>query len=136
MIVRVLGFGKDDPADSNVDPNAHISMKQTVTAIAGSGYIINMGDSANNPTTATMLPNGSSTHDTLSMESKVTPKEFSKTEKIKCMCKYCIMAWYCDLCVHSGMLGVYVPPSFSLRVDYPLGSLWDKHHVGATIRAI
>jgi hypothetical protein len=45
------------------------------------------------------------------------------------------MPWYHDLCVHGSMWGLYVPPSVSLQVDYPMGSLWVKRHVGATVHA-
>jgi hypothetical protein len=135
MIVRVLGFGKDDPAESKVDPNAHLSMKQNVTALTGSGRIVIMGNSANKPTIDTTLPDGSSPREIFSMEAKCAPKEFLKPDTIKCLGKYCPMPWYRDRCVHGSMWGVYIPPSFSLQVDYPTGSLWDKRHVGATIHA-
>jgi hypothetical protein len=115
MIVRALGFGKDDPAESKVDPNAHLSMKQNVTALTGSGRIVIMGN--NKPTTGTTLPDGSPPREIFSMEAKCTPKEFLKPDTIKCLGKYCLMPWYRDLCVHGSMWGVYTPPSFSLQVD-------------------
>jgi hypothetical protein len=59
MIVRVLGFGKDHPTDSTIDPHAHLSTKQNVTAITGSGRIVIMGDGATKATFATALPDGS-----------------------------------------------------------------------------
>jgi hypothetical protein len=133
MIVRVLGFGKDDPADSKLD--FHLSKRQDVTALTGSGRIVIMGDSANKPTLVTTLTDGSSPWEIFSMEAKINPKEFLKTDTIKCLGKYCLMPWYRDLCAHDSMWGLYVPPSFSLQVDYPMGYLWDKRHVGATVHA-
>jgi hypothetical protein len=97
MVVRVLGFGKDDPTDSNIDPHAHLSMKQNFMALAGSGRIVIMGDGANNPTFATALPDGSSPPDIFSMEEKIIPNEFLKTDTIKCLGKYLLMHWYRDL---------------------------------------
>jgi hypothetical protein len=67
------------------------------------------------------------------MEAKVNPKEFLKTDIIKCLGKYCLLPWYRDLCVHGGMWGFYAPPSFSLQVDYPMGSLCTERHVGSTL---
>jgi hypothetical protein len=43
MIVCFHGFGKDDPTDSKVDPNAHLALQQNVTALTGSGYVVIMG---------------------------------------------------------------------------------------------
>jgi hypothetical protein len=135
MIVHVLRCGEDDPAESKIDLHARLSMKQNVTALTGSGRIVIMGDSANMPTFVATLPDGSSPHDIFSMEAKINPKEFLKPDTIKCLGKYCMMPWYRDLCVYGGVWGVYIPPSFSLQVDYPMGSLWDKRHVGATVHA-
>jgi hypothetical protein len=135
IIVRVLGFGKDDPDESKVDPNAHLSMKQNVMALTGSERIVIMGNSASKLTTDTTLPDGYSPREILSMEAKCSPKEFLKPDTIKCLGKYCLMPWYRDLCVHGSMWGVYIPPSFSLQVNYPMRSLWEKRHVGATIHA-
>jgi hypothetical protein len=59
MIVHVVGFGKDDPADSKIDPHAHLSMKQNATALTGSGCIFIMGDGDNKTIFATALPDGS-----------------------------------------------------------------------------
>jgi hypothetical protein len=115
MIARVLGFGKDDPVDSKLD--VHLSKRQDVTVLTGSGRIVIMGDSANKPTLVTPLPDGSSPREIFSMEAKINPKEFLKTDTIKCLGKYCLMPWYRDLCVAGSMWGLYVPPSFSLQVD-------------------
>jgi hypothetical protein len=133
MIVHVLGFGNDDPTDTKIYPHAHLSMKKNVMALTSSGRIVIMGDGANKPTFATALLNGSFPRDIFSMESKVNPNEFLKTGTIKCLGKYCMMHWYRDVCIHSGIWGVYVPQSFYLQVDYPMVSLWDKHHIGANI---
>jgi hypothetical protein len=135
MIVRVLGFGNDDPADSKVEPHSDLSLKQNVMSLTGSGRIVIMGDSANKHTLAMILPSSSSPREVFSMEAKVNPKEFLKTDTIKCLEKYFIIPCYRDLCIHGGMWGVYIPPSFSLKVDYPMGSLWYKRHFGATVHA-
>jgi hypothetical protein len=42
MIVCVHGFGKDDPMDSKVDPNAYLALQHNVTALTGSGCVIIM----------------------------------------------------------------------------------------------
>jgi hypothetical protein len=84
MIACVIRFGKDYPTDSNIDPYAHLSMKQNVTALTGSGRIVIMGYGANKPIFTAALPDGSSPRVILSMEEKVKPKEFLKTDTIKC----------------------------------------------------
>jgi hypothetical protein len=94
MIVRVIGFGKDDPADSKVDPHGHLSMKQNSMALTSSGRIVIMGDSANKPILATTLPDESSPRKIFSMEAEVNPKEFLKTDTINRLVKFCIMPWY------------------------------------------
>jgi hypothetical protein len=45
------------------------------------------------------------------------------------------MEWYYSFGVHGSMWGVYVPPGFSLAKDKPMGTLWDKRLVGATVHA-
>jgi hypothetical protein len=97
MIVRVLGFGKDDPAESKIDPHAHLWMKQNITTLTSSGRVVIMGDDTNEPTLVTALPDGSSPREIFSMEAKVNPNEFLRTDTIKCLRKYCLMPWYRDL---------------------------------------
>jgi hypothetical protein len=80
MIVRVLGFGKDDPADSKLD--VHLSKRQDVTALAGSGRIAIMGDSANKPTLVTTLPDGSSPREIFSMKRRLTTRSSSRLTRL------------------------------------------------------
>jgi hypothetical protein len=55
MIIRVHGFGKDDPMDSKVDPNAHLALRQNVPMLTGSGRVVVMGYNDKSSTNATTL---------------------------------------------------------------------------------
>jgi hypothetical protein len=98
-------------------------MKQNGSDLIGSGRIVIMGDVINKSIFATALPDGSSPREIFSMEAKIDPNEFLKTDTIKCLGKYCLMPWCHDLCIHGGMWGVYAPPSLYLHVYYHMGSL-------------
>jgi hypothetical protein len=135
MIVRVNIFGKDDPADSKLDPNAHLALQQNVTALTGSGRVGVMGDRDKSSTNATTLPGGTTPEEIFSMQAQLNSKEFLKLYTLKCAAKLHLVSWYRDMCVHGSMWGVIVPPSFSLKSDYPMGLLWDKRFLGATVHA-
>jgi hypothetical protein len=50
MIFRVVGFGKDDPHGSILNPASHLNMRETVTALTGSGIISILGNTQYVPT--------------------------------------------------------------------------------------
>jgi hypothetical protein len=56
MIIRVHGFGKDDPTESRVDPTSHLSLYQNATALTGYGRIVVLGDHQHKPTAMVSLP--------------------------------------------------------------------------------
>jgi hypothetical protein len=69
------------------------------------------------------------------MQSKLNSKEFLKVDTLKCAAKSHLMAWYHDICDHGGMWGVFIPTSFSIQSEYPMGLIWDKRYLGATVHA-
>jgi hypothetical protein len=50
IVVRAIGFGKDDPAGSLLNPMGCLNMKQNVTALTGSGMILIIGNASYVPT--------------------------------------------------------------------------------------
>jgi hypothetical protein len=50
IVVRAIGFGKDDPAGSLLNPMGRLNMKQNVTALTGSGMISIIGNASYVPT--------------------------------------------------------------------------------------
>jgi hypothetical protein len=50
IIVRAIGFGKDDPAGSLLNPVGRLNMKQNVTALTDSGMISIIGNASYVPT--------------------------------------------------------------------------------------
>jgi hypothetical protein len=70
MIIRVHGFGKDYPTESNVDPTSHLILCQNVTVLTESGCVIVLCDHQNKPTTTTSLLDDTAPIDILSMEVK------------------------------------------------------------------
>jgi hypothetical protein len=94
-----------------------------------------MGNHDKTPTNATKLPDVMAPADMFSMQAKLNSKDFLKLDTLKCAVKSDLMAWYRDICVHGSMWGVFIPPSLSLQSDYPMGSLWDKWYLGATVHA-
>jgi hypothetical protein len=50
IVVRAIGFGKDDPAGSLLNPMGHLNMKQNITALTGSGMISIIGNTSYVPT--------------------------------------------------------------------------------------
>jgi hypothetical protein len=131
MIVRVHGFGKDDPTDSNVNQNAHLALQQNITVLKGSGCVVVMGDHDKSPTNATMLPDGMAPAEIFYMQVKLNSKELLKVDTLMCAVKSHLMAWYPDICVHWSMWGVFTPTSFLLQSNL-MGSLWHKRYIGAT----
>jgi hypothetical protein len=110
MIVRVHGFGKDDPTKLKMDPKGHLALRQDVTALTGSGRVVVMGENDKTPTNATSLPDGTPPVEVFSMQAKLNSKEFLKVDTLKCAAKSHLMAWYRDTCVHGSMWGVLIPP--------------------------
>jgi hypothetical protein len=108
MIVRVHGFGKDEPTKSKMDPKGHLA--QDVTALTGSGRVVVMGDNEKTPTNATLLPDGTPPVEIFSMQAKLNSKEYLKVDTLKCAAKSHLMAWYRDTCAHGSMWGVLIPP--------------------------
>jgi hypothetical protein len=50
IIIRAIGFRKDDPASSVLNPMGRLSMKQNVTVLTGSGTMSVIGNANNVPT--------------------------------------------------------------------------------------
>jgi hypothetical protein len=135
ILVRAVGFGKDDPHGSLLNPMTRLSMKQNVTALTGSGMISVLGNASNVPTHTGMNADGSPTIEIYAMEARLVAKEFHRIDTVKCAGKSQVMEWYDSIGVHGSMWGVFVPPGFSLAKGKPMGTLWDKRLVGATVHA-
>jgi hypothetical protein len=133
IIVRAVGFGKDDPAGSLLIPMNRLDMKQNVTALTGSGMISILGSHSNIPTHTGSNADGSSPIEIYAMEAQLNAKEFHRLDTVKCAGRTHVMEWYDGVGVHGSMWGVFIPPGFSLVKDRPMGTLWDKRLVGATV---
>jgi hypothetical protein len=135
IVVRAVVFSKDDPTRSVLNPMSLLSMKQNVTALTGSGMVSVLGNAKNIPTHTGMNVDGSPPIEIYAMEARLNAKEFHRLETVKCTGRGQVMEWYDGVGVHGSMWGVFVPPGFSLVKDRPMGTLWDKRLVGATVHA-
>jgi hypothetical protein len=135
MIVRDVGFGKDDPLGSILNPMSRLNMKQNVTAFTGSGMISILGNACNVPTRIGTNADGSPLIEIYDMEARLVAKEFHRLDTVKCAGKSQVMDWYGIIGVHGSMWDVYVPPGFSLTKEKPMGNLWGKRLLGVTVHA-
>jgi hypothetical protein len=133
VVVRTVGFGKDDPNGSILNPMSRLNMTQNVKALTGSGMISILGNASNATTHTRTNADGSPTVEIYATEARLVAKEFHRINTVKCAGKSQIMEWYDIIGVNGSMWGVYVPPDFSLVKGKPMGYLWDKNLFGATI---
>jgi hypothetical protein len=135
MIVRAVGFGKDDPLGSILKPMSQLNMKQNVTALTRSGMISILGSAQCIPTYTGTNVDGGPPIGIYAMEARLVAKEFHRLDTVKCAWKYQVMDWYDSIGVHGSMWGVYIPPGFSLVKGKPIANLWDNGLIGATVHA-
>jgi hypothetical protein len=111
IIVRDIGFGKDDPAGSVLKPMGRLSMKQYVTALTGSGMIsVNCNAKSVSTHTGTNADSSPPT-ELYVMEARLNAKDFHCLDRVKCA-------------GHAHTIQ-----------DRPMGTLWDKRIVGTTVHA-
>jgi hypothetical protein len=83
IVVRAIGFGKDDPAGSLLNSMGRLNMKQNVTALTGSGMISIIGNTSYVPTHS-----GSNADappiELYAMEDRMNAKECHRLETAKC----------------------------------------------------
>jgi hypothetical protein len=114
IVVKALGFGKDDPTGSILDPMQRLNMEQNVTALTGSGMITVQGNSQNIPTHTGNNADGSPPIKIYVMEARLNAKEFHCIDTVKCGGKGVSMEWYESIGVHGSMWGVFIPPASRL----------------------
>jgi hypothetical protein len=74
IVVSVIGFGKDDPAGSLLNPMGRLSMKQNITTITGSGMILIIGNASYVLTHSGSNADGSPPIEVYSMEARLNEK--------------------------------------------------------------
>jgi hypothetical protein len=74
IIAKALGFVKDDPTRSILNPMQRLNMKQNVTSLTGSGLITIQGNSHNVPTHAGSNADGSPVIKIYAMEARLNAK--------------------------------------------------------------
>jgi hypothetical protein len=135
IIVNILAFGKDDPAEYILKTIQCLNMKHNVMVLTGSGLVSVQGNSHNAPIHTGKNADGSPTIEIYNMEARLNRKEFNLINTVKCSGKGFAMEWYESIGVQGRMWGVFITPSFSLVKKKPRVSLWDKRLVGATFHA-
>jgi hypothetical protein len=84
IVVRAIGFGKDDPSGSLLNPMGRLRTKQNVTTLTGSGMISIIGNVSYVPTHSGSNEDGSSPIELYAMEARLNAKEFHLLETFKC----------------------------------------------------
>jgi hypothetical protein len=123
IVTKALGFGKDDPMVSILNPMQCLNMKQSVMALTGLGLVTIQGNSHIVPTLTVSIADGYLVIDIYAMEARLNKKEYHRINTVKCSGKGVVVEWYEIIGVHGSMWEVFIPPSFSLVKNKPIGSL-------------
>jgi hypothetical protein len=94
-----------------------------------------LGNNSNVPTHTGSNADGSPPIEIYAVEAQLNAKEFHWVDTVKCAGRTHVMEWYDGVGVRGSMWGVFIPPGFSIVKDRPMGTLWDKRLVGATVHA-
>jgi hypothetical protein len=135
IIIRGIGFDRDDPAGSMLNHMGWLNMKQNIMVLTGSDMISVIGNVNKVPTHAGSNADGSPPIELYATDARLNAKEFRRLDKVKCDGRSHVIEWHDGVGVHGSMWGVYVPPGFSLTKDKPMGTIWDKCLIDATMHA-